>query len=350
MPRVPSVTITERTPGKWSVRWREHGRQREERGHATEAEAERRRFEIEARLRSGLPGVRAAVSVRELTLRWWDDYVLTLDASTRTNYQTPARRIFESIGETDASTLSTPSLIAWRDDLAAYLTPRLVNDCLKILSSVYQRALEWGTVEANPVRAVPRLTEPATSIVVPTREHAAAVGITAPTLTARARLVVAATVGLRPGEQLALEWRHVHDETIRVEQSLKMNGRIGATKTRNSNRTVPIASAARSVLDELQRATRHHRSTDPVFATPHGVFLNPSRFRIDIWYPWRIEAGVPNLDWGAWRHYYAAACASAGASLLQCSRWMGHSSIATTAKHYAYLFDEDAHAVMERIG
>jgi hypothetical protein len=56
--RRPKVRTYERAPGKWSVIWRELGRQLEERGYESEDEASDRADEIRQRLRTGLPGAR----------------------------------------------------------------------------------------------------------------------------------------------------------------------------------------------------------------------------------------------------------------------------------------------------
>lgn len=348
--RSPNVSVYERKPGQFSVRWREHGKQREERGYTTDAEAHDRATQIRQRLRTGLPGAREPLPVSTLIQQWWDGYVTagSLGAASRANYRTAARRVLDTIGDADTTTLSTPSLIAWANDLDSILgSPRLVNECLKVLSSAYQRGVEWGTVDTNPVRAVPRRKEPPASVVIPTRAEAAALGITAPTLRERTRLLVAAYTGLRPGEQLALEWRHILEKGIRVEQAMDLRGRIVSTKT-GKPRTVPAPAPVLAMLAQLHRETNYPGRRQPVFAGIHGQPLRDSNWRRDHWYPWRQEAGI-DLHWRTLRHFYASELASHGATIMQCSRWMGHGTIRTTIDRYAHLFDEDAERVMDRL-
>lgn len=349
--RQPRASTYERQDGRYSVRWREHGRQREERGY-TEDQAETRAFQITQRLRSGLPGIRERFPITDLIAAWWEGYVTagSLSEATRTNYRTATRRVLESLGQADAQTISTPSLIAWAEDLDASLNPRLVNECLKVLSSAYQRGIEWGTVEPpNPVRSVPRRKEPPASVTIPTRAEATALGITAPTLRDRTRLVVAAYVGLRPGEQLGLEWRHIREGTIRVEQSVNLRGHVGPTKT-GKPRSVPMPPSVEALLLEWANQTLHPKQRDPVFPSKRGTRLTPSPWRRDVWYPWRTRAEVEHLQWRTLRHYYASELAANGATIMQASRWMGHGTIRTTIDRYGFLFDEDAERVMLRLG
>lgn len=350
--RRPTVRTYERPPGsgRWSVRWREGGKQREERGYESQDAAEDRADAIRKRIRQGLPGVRTSLTVRELIEQWWDGYVIHKSDATKSNYRTAARRILETIGPEDATRLTTPRLIAWADDLDADLrNPRLVNECLKVLGGAMQRGVEWGLLEANPCRAVPRRREPPRSVVIPTRQEAARLGITAPTLRDRTRLVVAAYTGLRPGEQLALEWRHVHSDHLRIEQAVNLRGRVGPTKT-GKPRSVPLPPSVAELLEVWRRETKYQALGKPVFPSSVGTRISPTPYRRDTWNPWRKRAGVEHLQLRTLRHYYASELAAAGASILQASRWMGHGSIRTTMDRYAHLFDEDAERVMLSLG
>ena len=352
-PRAPKVSVYERSDGRFSVRWREHGRQREDRGYDTEEAAEDAAYLVRQRLRTGLPGVRESLTVRELIAAWWDGYVTagTLGRATRANYKTATDRVLATLGDADATRLTTPSLITWAQDLDASLSsPRLVNECLKVLSSAYQRSIEWGQLDPpNPVRAVPKRKEAPRSVIIPTRSEAARVGITAPTLQHRCHLLIAGYVGLRPGEQIALQWRHIRETTARVEQSMDLKGRFVSTKT-DKPRDVPISPSVRVMLKQWHDETRFGKAKDPVFPSLHGQHLHASNWRRNVWYPWREDAGVPHLQWRTFRHYYASELAANGATIMQASRWMGHGSIRTTIDRYGFLFDEDADRVMQRLG
>lgn len=348
--RIPRISIDQRADGTYRVRWRQDGRQRQEGGYPTETAAEAARFQIEARFRAGLPGTLDAYPIRQLIATWWDEYVLTLGNATIANYATAARRILDHLGNADARRQSVPLLIAFRDELDAELgNARLVNDCLKCLSSAYQRGVEAGTVEENPVRLVPRLAEPPTNVIVPTRIEAARIAITCPSDEQRSRLLVAALAGPRPGEQLGLQWRHFTESGLIIERSVDLRGQIGPTKTKQT-RVVPLPPSVTHALDAWHRETKYPRLADPIWPSATGAILDPSNWRRDTWHPWRAEAECEHLHWKVWRHYFAATFAANGGTLMACSRVMGHGSIKTTADRYGYLFDEDVLVVMERIG
>lgn len=279
---------------------------------------------------------------------WWDRYASTakLSAATTASYRTAVRRILPELGHIDANRITAPLLIDWAESLD--LSPRIINVCLTALSSAYQRGVEWGLVEVNPVRSVPKRSEPPRSVTIPTRADMIRLAVTAPTLRERAMLCVAAYAGLRFGEQLALEWRHVGEDCIRVEQAVDLRGKLKPTKT-STVRVVPLPPAVLELLADHHAATAWSKPTDPVFASKRGTRLTPSPWRRDAWHPWRRAAGVEHLQWRTLRHFYASSLAGAGATIVQASRWMGHGTIRTTIDRYAFLFDEDAAAVMTRL-
>jgi integrase len=349
--RIPRVTVYERAPGQLSVRWRERGRQREQRGFTTPEEAEDARFIVEARIRSGLPGARLAIKVSQLVQRWWDGHVITLGTSTIANYQVHVARVLDTLGDAYANELTPPQLIDWRVELEDMLgSARLVNECLKVLSGAYTKGVQWGLADTNPVLHVPRLAEDERNIYFPTRAEVLRLGMTAPNLAARVRLNLAAHAGPRPGEQLALQWRHINFERrrIRIEQSLKMNGQIGPTKTKK-NRWIPGPLELFDLLAELRETTPFPEAGDFIITSPQGKAFHGTRWRANVLSDWRVAANAVQVEWRTLRHFFAALMASGGASLLMVSRYMGHASIKTTADRYAFLFDDDADAVFERI-
>lgn len=197
---------------------------------------------------------------------------------------------------------------------------------------------------------VPKRTEPPSSVHFPTREEVALLGITAPSESDRVRLLIAAYCGLRPGEQTALQWRHYNADSgmLRIEQAMDLRGRIKSTKTGKS-RSVPMPLSVIEAVERWRASTRFARPADPVICTITGQHVRDSNWRDRTYYEWRSEAGV-GLQWRNLRHYYASELAASGATIMQCSRWMGHGSIRTTIDRYAALFDEDADRVMIRLG
>lgn len=253
------------------------------------------------------------------------------------------RRILATIGDENAHTLSTPALIRWHQSLD--ISPRAANIALTALSSIYQRSVEWGIVESNPCRGVRRHRETATTVHIPTHSEVARLAMTAPSNRERGMLLVACYAGLRQGELRALTPTDLYHGRIKVSAAIGADGQRKPPKT-HEDRVVPIPGSVREWLDEYAHDIR---STYPLFAHDHDPTkpVDKDVWRRGIWYPWVAAADCEHLMWRHLRHYYASTIAAVGASILQCSRWMGHATIVTTMDRYSFLFDQDEARVMD---
>lgn len=367
--RRPSISIDQRANGRWRVRWRESGRQREEGGFDTEAEAQDRADEIRQRLRTGLSGARQHRTIGQLVATWWDEYVTTdsVQPATRQGYKIDIRRILDTLRDENAHTLSATQIREWRDTIAAQDGPRAANKAHTALSSAYQRALEHHPplVERNPCRGVKRLAEPKQGFLAPTRLHVEYLERTAPAPRELAMLLIASRCGLRQSELFGLTWGQVRGSSLQVTQVADPVTRQAraSLKTTRSERRVPMPPRTAAALDAI-RPTRAHPDhlifpspTDP--ARPMSRSAWPKTY----YWPWRLEAAelakrekqpkrmrqeLEGILWRHLRHHAVARWAAAGATITQVSRWSGD-SIATIDKHYAYLFDEDEADVMRAI-
>jgi integrase len=107
---------------------------------------------------------------------------------------------------------------------------------------------------------------------------------------------------------------------------------------RRSRRTVPIPPAlARELAAHI--AARRLRPDDRVFADPNGGLLRHERFYRCHWRPARKALGLPALRFHDLRHTYASLMHAQGRSMLEVSRWMGHSTYQLTADTYSHLWD-----------
>jgi integrase len=103
-----------------------------------------------------------------------------------------------------------------------------------------------------------------------------------------------AYAGLRPGEALALEWRHVRTSTILVEQAVN-DGRLKRQKTNRVYRTVDLLAPLAEDLADWKASARPRDSGALIFARPDGL-------------PWRTD------DWNNWRNrHFSPAAAQVGA-------------------------------------
>lgn len=185
-----------------------------------------------------------------------------------------------------------PRLISERraELLADGVGAEAVRYAMVPLQAMFTLAIERGEAQANPVRVVrkprqgrqraieplaPEDIERLRAVLLDERDHRSATLVS-----------VLAYAGLRPGEALGLEWRHVRDRTLLIEQAVS-DGRLKRQKTNRIYRTVDLLEPLVEDLAEWKAASCTGRF---VFPRPDGE-------------PWRTD------DWNNWRnrHFHPAA-------------------------------------------
>jgi integrase len=155
-------------------------------------------------------------------------------------------------------------------------------------------------------------------------------------------VIFAAATGLRPSELFGLERRDIDREAgvVYVRRAFA-NGRLKQTKTRLSNRAVPLQAKALEALEQLPPA-----ENEILFANTRGGRIDFRSFGRRHWKPAQRRAGIEPLR-GLYdlRHTYATFALRAGVPVFAVSRFMG-SSIAMIDYHYGHLaYDSREHAV-----
>jgi len=155
-------------------------------------------------------------------------------------------------------------------------------------------------------------------------------------------VLFAAATGLRASGLFALEQRDI-DRALGVVYVRRAyaNGRLKHTKTRLSNRAVPLQATALEALDRLPP------SVSPIlFPNSRGGHIDFRSFGRRHWKPAQTKAGIePLRHLYDLRHTYATFALRAGVSVFAVSRFMG-SSIAMIDYHYGHLArDSREHAV-----
>ena len=222
----------------WRVRWREGSTNR---ARTFDRKGDALRFETEVRRRQQtgdmprLEGGRETLALFSET--WWKTHAIpNLAPKTQQIYaELWDRHVLPRIGGVELRELTPEVVASFRADLtAAGVGDATVRKTLAFLQGILQRAVEWRRIDANPVKAVRKPPQRRTRVVDP--PSAAVVEQMRAALRARRRLrdatlvCVLAYAGLRPGEALALEWRHVRERTILVERAVAL-GDVKATKT-----------------------------------------------------------------------------------------------------------------------
>jgi integrase len=157
----------------------------------------------------------------------------------------------------------------------------------------------------------------------------------------RPLFVCIALTGLRAGELLGLQWKHISLEKgeLRVEQSL-WNKQVVAPKTRSSKGSVWFDDILTQVLTEHRRDSTHTASDDFVFCKSDGSSLSPDVLRRDLLYPALDRLRIPRLKgasgFHAFRHTAGSVVEQRTGRLKLAQKLLRHSNLSTTADIYTH--------------
>jgi integrase len=199
-----------------------------------------------------------------------------------------------------------------------------VRKTLTVLQSVFQRAVEWQLLEANPVRAArkpPLGRARAVPAIGPGIVEAMRADLLARGRDADSRLIVLlAYAGLRPGEALGLEWRHVRERTLLVEQAVS-DGEVKGLKNRRHPRAVRLLAPLREDLEPGQ-------SAGPVMCRADGGHWRETdwrNWRRRVFRPAATRAGVLGARPYDLRHAFASLLIAEGRlSIVEIAAQLGH--------------------------
>jgi integrase len=239
-------------------------------------------------------------TLAEFVQQWWE-----LEASSRLERATLLgyashwnRHALPRLGHLQLRQITPLVVTSFRADLERDgVGQETIRRTLVLLQSIFARAVEWQRVPSNPVRAVRKPRTQRRRAVVPLapasieaiRRHLLAHGHRD-----GATLVsLLGYAGLRPEEALALQWRHVRERTLLVEQAVS-DGELKGQKTHRPPRTVDLLAPLKQDLSEWRLASGR---------PPQGTFLFPGATPER---PWRDH------DYRNWRkrHFRPAATAA----------------------------------------
>ena len=244
-----------------------------------------------------------------------------------------------------------------------------IRSCLGLLQSMFARAVEWDRARINVVKLVSKPRVPRTRAIKPLRP-ADVEALRRHMLTNQrhglrdATLVsVLAYAGLRPEEALALEYQHLRETTILIEQKCVDGQILPGQKTTRPPRSLPLLGVLRADLREHQRAAG--RSEGLIFGAAGGGPWQTSDWndwRSRVWQPACETIGLATITHTTiaidgklktkrtyqgpvpydLRHSFASLLIHEGQhSLVQISEWLGQST-ATLLAHYAHVIADVA--------
>ncbi len=266
--------------------------------------------------------------------------------TTRAHAETMLRRhALPHFGDRSLASVRPSQVQAWVRGLTDVLAPATVEVVYRYVSAIFRTATADRLITSSPCVGV-KLPKIAPRQVVPLpTDDVHALSDTVPDRY-KALVVLAAGTGLRQGECLGLEVRHVDflRRALRVEQQLVLlpgaPPQIAPPKTEASYRTVPLPQV---VLDALAAhlAAFPAGSSGLVFTTSAGEPIRRTAFSANVWRPAVGRAGLPaGTHFHDLRHYFASLLIRHGESVKVVQARLGHASAAETLDTYSHLWPD----------
>jgi integrase len=213
---------------------------------------------------------------------------------------------------------------------------------------VFRAAVDDRIIAESPCRSI-TLPEVQPERVTPlTVEQVQALAAAAEPEWLSAFIVFGAGTGLRFGELLGLQPKHVPfpGRLVTVEQQLRPRGRVTPPKSAASRRVVPVPAFAYAAIGGVIKG----RSEGFVFERDGEPISHWACYR--AWRKAREKAGLPEgITPHALRHHYASVLIDGGESVKVVQARLGHASAIETLRTYAHLFpssEDRTRTVVER--
>jgi len=233
------------------------------------------------------------------------------------------------------------------------LSPKSTLNLFRQVQGVFSLALDNDLILRSPVRDKHKPIAPRSKKPTWTREQVRAIVNEVPEHY-RPLFVTLVLTGLRAGELLGLQWRHVDFERgeLRIEQSL-WNRQIVTPKTEKSADSLPMGPVLRKALEEQSRNATRRSPDDFLFGKPDGTPLSPDVLRRDVLYPALDRLRIPRLKgasgFHAFRHTSASVMEEKTGRLKAVSEFLRHSNIGTTGDVYVHPSSESKREAVEAL-
>jgi integrase len=359
---VAVASIEKRPDGRYRARWREHpGGPQRSKHFDRKADADRFLDRVRGDLVRGLyvdPNA-GRVPFREYAESWRTSQVHrpTTAALVESHLR---HHVLPFFGDRPLGSIRSSDVQSWVKGRSAVLAPTTVKVAYRFLSAIFRSALRDRLIVTSPCEQIklPRIDR---RRVVPLETDAVVRLAQAMPVRYRATVILASGAGLRQGEVLGLQVRHVDflGRNVRVEQQLvTVSGApfVAPPKTPASIRRVPVGNL---VVEELARHfdVAGLTPTDPaclLFTTAQGDPMRRNRFG-EIWQrAAKVAKLPPGTTFHALRHYYASLLIRHGESVKVVQERLGHASAAETLDTYSHLWpdseDRTRQAVDEALG
>ena len=322
--------------GDGRVRWEQFER-------AKDASARKAEVELALARSGGNWSPPASIAFADYVEAWLERIRPTVKARVHENYRRELERAKAEFGGVPLAGITRShvrTLVALRASEGA--AANTIRNMLIPLKALFGHALDESLVPANPASRVALPPARTRKIVPPSREQVEKL-VHAARPEARDVLLVAASLGPRRGELLALRWGDVDFEArlVRVHATNDAGTVTETTKTEAGERTVPLFESARKALAARKLASRYARDEDFVFSTAVGTALNPRNFERREFKRALKQAGLEGaFRFHDLRHYAVSTLIAQRADIKLLQAIAGHASATVTLDTYGHLMVE----------
>ena len=310
----------------------------------TREDAERTLHEMQVQADTGtLPT--GTVTLNTFFDYWLREYVAhELRPSTVEDYRMQVRNyLAPMLGSMYLHEIKAHHIQEFQNKLAGKVGSSVVHKLRQILSGAFREAVNYELITVNPVKRTrtPKLVQ--NKVMAPSVEQVQRLLADATDDPYSPALWLIAHTGLRAGEALGLEWRHIDvlNRRVLVRQAMVETaaGRfLSAPKSEKGKRDIPLDDVTLDVLmthrttqdAHRERMGARYRDQGLVFPTMYGGLNRTSTLL------YALRKYAPDLHTHQLRHFFGTQLMEAGVALPRVSALMGHSSIAVTAAIYLH--------------
>jgi integrase len=306
-----------------------------------QAKSLKRRIDMGEDPQAERTAARRAPTINDLCDRYIAEHLPSLRESSRFEILSLIKRIRPELGNRKVADLRRADIERFHRKVSNAGAPVRANRLVALLSAMFNRAIAWDIVAANPAKTVKKNREESRQRYLSGDELGrltqALAAFSDRRVTDAVRLLL--LTGARKGELFSAQWSQIDfTEGVWTKPS-------ASTKTGRTHR-VPLSAPAMQVLSEIKEAQAS--------APSPFVFPWPTRsgHLEEIHRRWAIitaDAAIAGLRPHDLRHSFASELVSAGFSLPLIGQLLGHSRPDTTAR-YSHLYDEAQRVAVERVG
>jgi len=345
-------TIRKRADGRYEAMIRYGNGQRKSAYAKTQAAARELLEQMKRDVHDGITLSPSDQTVREYLESWLATLPGTIEVATETTYQSYVRNHIAPIAQVRLADLTAQHIQQlYSKELKAGLSSTSVNHLHSILHNAFKQAVAYGVMRVNVTELVkaPRIQRPNWHTF--NREETARFIEAVQSNRFAAAFILAVTTGMRQGEILGLQWKHVNLATgiIRVQTALKFQEhrfQLLHPKSSSSRRTIILSEVAKSALERHEHQQEQAKvvagsawdsAWNLVFANSIGRPMNASNLLGRDFKQILRANQLPMIRFHDLRHTCASLLLEAGVHIKIVSELLGHSSITLTLNTYSHV-------------